>query len=255
MKEMLFINYRHSDFKDHLNDYAKKVKEIDTIIKNKSGRGNDYLGWFDYTDHLNKEEIEQIKKDAKYVRDNFEVLVVCGIGGSYLGARAAIEALGGLNRKDKLEIIFLGNTFSPTYTYQILDYLKDKKFAINVVSKSGTTTETAIAFRLLRNLLIEKIGKENAKKAIYATTDKEKGILKELCDKEGYQRYILPDDIGGRYSVFTPVGLFPLACAGYNIDVFLLGCKRGYYDFDDDELLENKAYQYACFRDYMYKNK
>lgn len=255
MKEMLFINYRHSDFKDHLNDYAKKVKEIDTIIKNKSGRGNDYLGWFDYTDHLNKEEIEQIKKDAKYVRDNFEVLVVCGIGGSYLGARAAIEALGGLNKKDKLEIIFLGNTFSPTYTYQILDYLKDKKFAINVVSKSGTTTETAIAFRLLRNLLIEKIGKENAKKAIYATTDKEKGILKELCDKEGYQRYILPDDIGGRYSVFTPVGLFPLACAGYNIDVFLLGCKRGYYDFDDDELLENKAYQYACFRDYMYKNK
>lgn len=256
MPELILLNLRHTDgFLDCMKEYEEKVVNIDKMIREKTGLGNDYLGWFDYPNTIDKNIVFKIKKDAEFVRENFDVLVVCGIGGSYLGARAAIEALGGLKREDKIEIIYMGNTFSPAYTAQILDYLKDKKFAINVVSKSGTTTETAIAFRLLRELLIAQVGEEEAKKAIFATTDKDKGALKELCDKYGYTRYDLPSNVGGRFSVFTPVGLFPIAVAGFDIELFLIGAKRGYYDFDDYHLNDNQAYEYACFRDYMYRKK
>ena len=225
------------------------------MINEKTGPGNDFLGWVDYPVNFDKEELERIKKGAKYVRDNFDILVVCGIGGSYLGAKSAIDALKGLKSDDKLEIIFMGQTFSPNYVAQVLDYLKGKKFAINVISKSGTTTETSISFRLLKELLESQIGKEAAKKAIYATTDKARGALKTLCNKEGYATYVLPDDVGGRYSVFTPVGTFPLACAGIDVDEFLKGAREAREYVNNDDLDNNNCYKYAVTRDYLYRNK
>lgn len=241
--------------KEILSSYKEDVKRINKMINEKSGPGNDFLGWVDYPVNYDKEELERIKKDAKYVRDNFDILVVCGIGGSYLGAKSAIDALKGLKSDDKLEIIFMGQTFSPNYVAQVLDYLKGKKFAINVISKSGTTTETSISFRLLKELLESQVGKEAARKAIYATTDKARGALKTLCNKEGYATYVLPDDVGGRYSVFTPVGTFPLACAGIDVDEFLKGAKEAREYVDNDDLDNNDCYKYAVTRDYLYRNK
>ncbi len=241
--------------KEILSSYKEDVKRINKMINEKSGPGNDFLGWVDYPVNYDKEELERIKKDAKYVRDNFDILVVCGIGGSYLGAKSAIDALKGLKSDDKLEIIFMGQTFSPNYVAQVLDYLKGKKFAINVISKSGTTTETSISFRLLKELLESQVGKEAAKKAIYATTDKARGALKTLCNKEGYATYVLPDDVGGRYSVFTPVGTFPLACAGIDVDEFLKGAREAREYVDNDDLDNNDCYKYAVTRDYLYRNK
>ena len=237
-----------------LKGYQKEVSRIHKMINEKTGPGNDYLGWADWPRDYNKEEVEQMVRCAKYVRENFDILVVCGIGGSYLGARAALEAINGLYSNDKLEVIFMGQTFSPNYIAQVLDYLKDKKFAINVISKSGTTTETSISFRLLKELLISQVGKEKARKAIFATTDKEKGALKSECVKEGYVTFTLPGDIGGRYSVLTPVGLFPLACAGIDINMMLTGAYQAREDFQDDRLENNICYQYACARDYFYRH-
>ena len=237
-----------------ISSYKEDVKRINKMIDDKSGAGNDFLGWVDWPVNFDKEELERIKKDAKYVRENFDILVVCGIGGSYLGAKSAIDALKGLKSNDKLEIIFMGQTFSPNYVAQVLDYLKGKNFAINVISKSGTTTETSISFRLLKELLESQIGKEKAKKAIYATTDKSRGALKTLCNIEGYATYVLPDDIGGRYSVFTAVGTFPLACAGIDVDAFLKGAYDARKDVDNDDLDNNDCYRYAVSRHYLYKN-
>ena len=240
--------------KEILDSYQNQVKKINAMINDKSGAGSDYIGWADWPVNYDKDELERIKKDAKYVRDNYEVLVVCGIGGSYLGARSALEALNGLKSDDKLEIIFMGQTFSPNYVAQVLNYLKDKNFAINVISKSGTTTETSISFRLLKELLEKKVGKEKARKAIFATTDKEKGALKTLATQEGYVTYVLPGDIGGRYSVFTAVGTFPLACAGIDVDALIKGAQKAREEFKDAPLKDNKCYQYAVMRDYMYRH-
>jgi len=240
--------------KKFIDEYQCSVSKINAMIDNKSGAGNDYLGWADWPVNYDKQEVKNILKDAKYVRDNFDVLVVCGIGGSYLGPRAAYEALKGLKNDDKLEILFLGNTFSPNYIAQIIKYLEGKKFAINCISKSGTTTETSISFRLLKNLLEEQVGKEASKKAIYCTTDKARGALKTLCNNEGYATYVLPDDIGGRYSVLTAVGLFPLACAGIDILALLEGAAQARNDFDNDDLKNNQCYQYAVARDYFYRH-
>ena len=237
-----------------IQSYDQKVKQINEMINNKTGQGNDYLGWADWPVNYDKEELARIKKDAQYVRDNFDVLVVCGIGGSYLGARSALEALNGLKSDDKLEIIFMGQTFSPNYVAQVMNYLKGKNFAINVISKSGTTTETSISFRLLKELLEKQVGKEKAKKAIYATTDKEKGALKTLCNNEGYATYVLPGDIGGRYSVFTAVGTFPLACAGIDVDKLIEGAQKAREEAKNLPLKENQCYQYAVMRDYMYRH-
>ena len=235
-----------------LKGYEKDVERINKMINDKSGQGNDYIGWADWPVNYDKEELARIKKDAQYVRDNFDILVVCGIGGSYLGARCALEALNGLKSDDKLEIIFMGQTFSPNYVAQVMDYLKGKNFAINVISKSGTTTETSISFRLLKELLEKQVGKEKARKAIYATTDKEKGALKTLCNNEGYATYVLPSDIGGRYSVFTAVGTFPLACAGADVDALLKGAQDARNDARNKTLKDNECYKYAVMRDYMY---
>ena len=237
-----------------LAGYEKQVATINEMIKNKTGAGNDFLGWVDWPVNYDKEELVRIKKDAQYVREHFDVLVVCGIGGSYLGARCALEALNGLKSPDKLEIIFMGQTFSPNYVAQVLDYLEDKNFAINVISKSGTTTETSISFRLLKELLETKVGKEKARKAIFATTDKARGALKTLCNNEGYATYVLPDDIGGRYSVFTAVGTFPLACACVDVEALLKGAAQARKEAESLPLKDNQCYQYAMMRDYMYRH-
>ncbi len=237
-----------------LSSYQKDVERINKMINEKTGPGNDFLGWVDWPVNYDKEDLKRIKKDDQYVRDHFDILVVCGIGGSYLGARAALEALNGLKSDDKLEVIFMGQTFSPNYVAQVLKYLEGKKFAINVISKSGTTTETSISFRLLKELLEKQIGKEASKKAIYATTDKEKGALKTLCNQEGYATYVLPGNIGGRYSVLTAVGLFPLAAAGIDVEAMLLGAKEAREAYDSVDLKNNLCYRYAVTRDYMLRH-
>ena len=237
-----------------IKSYQKDVERINKMIDEKTGPGNDFLGWVDWPVNYDKEEVQRIKKDAQYVRDHFDILVVCGIGGSYLGARCALEALNGLKSDDKLEIIFMGQTFSPNYVSQVLKYLEGKNFAINVISKSGTTTETSISFRLLKELLEKQVGKEAAKKAIYATTDKEKGALKTLCNQEGYATYVLPGNIGGRYSVLTAVGLFPLAAAGIDIEAMLKGAAEAREAYDSTDLDKNICYRYAITRDYMLRH-
>ena len=241
----------------HENDilaYQEEVNRINEMINKRTGPGNDYLGWADWPVNYDKEELERMIKDANYVRDHFDILVVCGIGGSYLGARAALEALNGLKSDDKMEIIFMGQTFSPNYVAQVMKYLEGKRFAINVISKSGTTTETSISFRLLKELLEKQIGKAAAQKAIYATTDKEKGALKTLCNQEGYATYVLPSDIGGRFSVLTAVGLFPLAVAGINIKAMLEGAQEARELYNSTDLQKNICYRYAVMRDYMLKH-
>lgn len=252
---MIKVNDKHILNSVDYKKYQDSVSKINEMIDKNEGAGNDYTGWVKYPSEFDKVEFEAIKKYAKYVRDNFEVLVVCGIGGSYLGARAALEALNGLKSNDKLEIIFLGQTFSSDYVYDVLRYLENKKFAINVISKSGTTTETAIAFRLVKELLEKKIGVEAARKAIFATTDASKGALRELSNKEGYVTFNLPGNIGGRYSVFTAVGLFPLACANIDIDALMNGAKKAQNDCKNPLIEQNPAYKYAVLRDYFYRNK
>ena len=187
-------------------------------------------------------------KAAEKIRNSCDVFLVCGIGGSYLGARAVIEMVNGLYANKKPEIIFVGNTFSSTYIAQVLDYIKDKEVCLNVISKSGTTTETALAFRLFKQVLEEKYGKEGAKERIVATTDKARGTLKAIADKEGYDTYVIPDDIGGRFSVITPVGLLPIAVAGIDVVSLMAGLKKAYDDFATPDLDKNPAYAYAVAR-------
>jgi glucose-6-phosphate isomerase len=241
--------------KEDLVDFkasAAKVKEIDSVIKNKTGLGNGFLGWLDRPTNYNKEEVARIKKKSSEFIANYDTLVVCGIGGSYLGARAAIEALTG-QYGSKMEIIYLGNTLDPNYIDETIEHLKTKKFAVCVISKSGTTTETSVSFRILKEILEEKYGKDYARKSIVAVTDKAKGALKTLATKEGYETYVLPDDIGGRYSVLTAVGLFPIACAGIDIEALLKGAKEAQKQYDDPNIETNDAYKYALERNYLYQ--
>ena len=251
---MIKLDLNHEMNEEIISSYQEKVNVINKMIDEKTGPGNDFLGWVDWPVDYDKEELVRLLRDAQYVRDHFDILVVCGIGGSYLGARAALEALKGLKSDDKMEIIFMGQTFSPNYVSQILKYLEGKNFAINVISKSGTTTETSISFRLLKELLEKQVGKEAAQKAIYATTDKEKGALKTLCNQEGYATYVLPGNIGGRYSVLTAVGLFPLAVAGIDVQAMLEGAAEARKAYDNNDLKNNLCYRYAVTRDYMYRH-
>jgi glucose-6-phosphate isomerase len=230
--------------------YKDKVAEIDKVIREKTGAGNDYLGWLDWPVNYDKAELAKIKDSAKYVRENYDVLIVCGIGGSYLGARAAIEAINGFHAK-KPEIIFMGQTLDPTYIEETIDYLKDKKFAVNVISKSGTTTETSVSFRILREMLEKNFGTEMARKSIFATTDANNGALLSLSKQEGYTRFVLPADIGGRYSVQTAVGLFPIACAGIDPEEILLGSAKAREDTMNPDIECNEAYKYAVIRHEM----
>ncbi|MDR1697973.1 MAG: glucose-6-phosphate isomerase [Erysipelotrichaceae bacterium] len=250
---MIRINLDYLKEQPQFDTYQERIKKIHQGMNDLSLPGNDFLGWATLPLNLDHNEIEQIKKTAQEIRSRVDILVVVGIGGSYLGARAVIEALNGLRPlAKKPEIIFLGQTFSSTYTAQVLSYLQGKKFAINVISKSGTTTETSIAFRLVRNLLISQVGKDAARNLIVATTDKNKGVLRNLSLKEGYQMFVLPENIGGRYSVFTPVGLLPIAVAGINIDDLLAGALNGYQRYNNADL-ESAANRYAITRNALYQ--
>lgn len=252
---MIKVDLSHTVQSIPLEAYCHDVKMINKMIKEKTGKGNDFLGWTTWPKDYDKEEFARMLKAAKEIQDNYEVLVVAGIGGSYLGARCAIEALNGLFPTNKTKVIYVGNTLSSNYVAQVLNYLKDKKFAINVISKSGTTTETSVAFRLLKELLISQVGEEKAYKAIYATTDKARGALITEAKANGYQTFVIPDDIGGRYSVITPVGLLPIAVAGCDIEALMKGTYDAMVDFDNEDVLTNPCYQYAVARHYLYNNE
>ncbi|MDY4808632.1 MAG: glucose-6-phosphate isomerase [Bulleidia sp.] len=238
----------HGLLKEDILSYQDKVTELHSAIRNRTGAGNDFMGWVEWPVSYDKEEFERILKVAEKVKDKAEVLVVCGIGGSYLGARAAIEMIQGMYSDCKTEVVFVGNTFSSTYVSQVLNHIKDKSVILNVISKSGTTTETALAFRVLRDFMEKKYGKEEARERIIATTDKARGALKTLADQEGYETFVIPDDIGGRYSVITPVGLVPMAIMGIDIRKVFEGLNDAYNDLNTADLTKNPAYQYAVAR-------
>lgn len=237
-----------------LKDYeAKALEAFDTLIA-KSGEGNDFLGWIERPTDYDKEEFDRIKKAAERIRTNSDVLVSIGIGGSYLGIKAVDVALDKYFSSDrKVKLIYAGNQLSGEYLVELLDYLKDVDYCLNVISKSGTTTEPAIAFRFLKEAIEDKYGKEEAKARIFATTDSKKGALKELADAEGYETFVVPDDIGGRFSVISAVGLLPLAAAGVDIDAFMAGFKKG-QDLYTEKSFDNPAIKYAAVRNMLNAN-
>ena len=238
---------------DNIENYEQKALEAFATLINKDGEGNDFLGWIDRPVDYDKEEFERIKKAAAKIRENSDVLVSIGIGGSYLGIKAVEVACDSyFSSKRDTEIIYAGNQLSGQYLVELLDYLKDKDYSLNVISKSGTTTEPAIAFRVLKEALEEKYGKEEAKNRIFATTDRKKGALKELANAEGYESFVVPDDIGGRFSVISAVGLLPLAVAGIDIDDFMAGFAAGRDKYTVNSF-ENDAIKYAAIRNMLHE--
>lgn len=238
---------------EEIKDYEKKALAARDKLLNKTGDGKEFLGWVDYPNNFDQDEFCRIKKAAIKIRQTSDVLVVIGIGGSYLGAKAVCDALKPyFSNEKKLEIIYAGNNLSSTYMNQLLNYLKKKEFSVNVISKSGTTTEPAIAFRLIRGLLEEKYGKK-AKERIYATTDKEKGALRTLATKEGYETFIVPDDIGGRYSWFTAVGLLPICASGIDLDALMKGASLASKECKTLAYQKNSALLYAAIRNLLYQ--
>ena len=232
-----------------------QVEAAHNQLEAKTGPGNDFLGWMYLPRDYDKEEFARIKEAAAKIREDSDVLVVAGIGGSYLGARAVIEAVKG-QFHNELEngpkIYFCGNSISPTYLNNIINLCKGKRFSINVISKSGTTTETSLAFRVLRELLEKEMGVEEANKRIYATTDRAKGTLKQVADAQGWPTFVVPDDVGGRYSVLTAVGLLPIACAGIDIDALMQGAADARERFSVCSK-DNDAYRYAMTRNILYR--
>ena len=228
------------------------------LLLSKSGAGNDYLGWIDLPVDYDKEEFARIKKAAEKIKSDSDVLVVIGIGGSYLGARAAIEFLGhnffnsvSKDLRKAPEIYFVGNSISSNYLAGLVDVIGDRDFSVNIISKSGTTTEPAIAFRVFKKMLEEKYGKAEAAKRIYATTDKAKGALKKLADAEGYEEFVVPDDVGGRFSVLTAVGLLSIAVSGVDIDELMAGAASARKRCIENDFDNNDAMQYAALRNIM----
>lgn len=236
-------------------EVEKEVLKAQETLKSKQGLGNDYLGWLELPVTYDHREVCRIKQAAGRIQEHSDILLAVGIGGSYLGARSAIELFKPYFGAGKgCEVIFVGNQMSGSYMHELLDYIKDKDYSINVISKSGTTTEPAIAFRILQKALVDKYGKEEAKKRIFATTDKAKGALKTLADAEGYETFVVPDDVGGRFSVLTPVGLLPIAASGVDIDQMLQGAKEAYLDLTSHETVEtNGALAYALVRNLLYR--
>ena len=242
---------------EEVTSMEKIALQAKETLVSKSGAGNDYLGWIDLPVDYDKEEFARIKKAAEKIKSDSDVLVVIGIGGSYLGARAAIEFLqhtfyNGLSKKTRKapEIYFAGNSISGTYLQHLIDVIGDRDFSVNVISKSGTTTEPAIAFRVFKSLLEKKYGKDAAKR-IYATTDKAKGALKKLATEEGYETFVVPDDVGGRFSVLTAVGLLPIAASGADIDALMQGAADGRRQALEADFAENDALQYAAIRNIL----
>ena len=251
-KALPFIN--QAEF-DGMRDFVGAAHKM---LHNKTGAGNDFLGWVDLPVNYDKEEFARIKKAAEKIRSDSDVLVVIGIGGSYLGARAAIEMLSNSfynslddSKRNGPKIYYAGNSISSTYLKDLLEAVDGKDISVNVISKSGTTTEPAIAFRVFKDLLEKKYGKEEAKGRIFATTDKARGALKTLADEEGYETFVIPDDVGGRYSVLTAVGLLPIAAAGIDIDAMMKGAQDAREEYSEPDLDKNACYQYAVARNLL----
>lgn len=242
---------------NELKEMQPMVTAADKVLRDGTGAGADFRGWIDLPINYDKEEFARIKKAAKKIQNDSEVLIGIGIGGSYLGAQAAIEFLNsafyGRDKSDYPTVVFCGNSISGSYLYDLIEWLGDKDFSINIISKSGTTTEPSIAFRVLKEKLIQKYGKEEAVKRIYATTDRQKGALKTEADAEGYEKFVVPDDIGGRFSVLSAVGLLPIAVAGGDIDEMMKGAAdaRAAYTDPDDE--GDNPYKYAAIRNILYR--
>ena len=236
---------------------APYVKTAHEMLHAGTGLGNDFIGWLHLPTDYDKEEFARIKAAAEKIKKNTDVFVVIGIGGSYLGARAAIEFLKSPNynalAKDVPQVYFTGNSISSNALSELIEICEGKDVSINMISKSGTTTEPAIAFRVFRELLEKKYGKEGARERIFCTTDKAKGTLKELATKEGYETFVVPDDVGGRFSVLTAVGLLPIAVAGADIDALMAGAAKAESDFDNSDLMTNDCYKYAALRNILYR--
>ena len=259
------LNFNYQFAKNFFNENELKqikpyVELANEVLTSKSGAGSDFLGWVDLPENYDKDEFARIKKAAEKIKNDSEVLIVIGIGGSYLGAKAAIEFLSHSfynnlpkDKRKTPEIYFAGTNMSGVYLQHLIEVVGDRDFSVNVISKSGTTTEPAIAFRVFKKILEEKYGKEEAAKRIYATTDKEKGALKTLAAAEGYETFVVPDNVGGRFSVLTAVGLLPIAAAGINIDDLMAGAKDAMNDFANKNMDENQALQYAAVRNILHR--
>ena len=259
------LNFNYQFAKNFFNENELKqikpyVELANEVLTSKTGAGNDFLGWVDLPENYDKDEFDRIKKAAEKIKNDSEVLIVIGIGGSYLGAKAAIEFLSHSfynnlpkDKRKTPEIYFAGTNMSGVYLQHLIEVVGDRDFSVNVISKSGTTTEPAIAFRVFKKMLEEKYGKEKAAKRIYATTDKAKGALKTLATAEGYETFVVPDNVGGRFSVLTAVGLLPIAAAGINIDDLMAGAKAAMNDFANKNMDENQALQYAAVRNILHR--
>ena len=249
LNEKFLTGFVSSEELDYLKPFAKASHKL---LINGEGAGNDFHGWVKLPENYDQEEFARIKVAAEKIKKNSDILVVIGIGGSYLGARAAIEfvksPLYNNLKKDTPDIYFAGNNISPTALIELLSICEGRDISVNVISKSGTTTEPAIAFRVFKSLLVEKYGTEGAKERIFVTTDKARGTLKQFSDKAGYETFVVPDDVGGRYSVLTAVGLLPIACAGIDIDELMNGAAAAMKDFESDDMDKNIAIKYAAIR-------
>ena len=241
----------------HIKD---QVESAHQLLQEGGGPGSDFLGWLNLPTDYDRDEFTRIKQAAEKIKGNSEILIVIGIGGSYLGAKAALDFLNHsfyneLPQEDRTtpQIFFAGNSISSTYLKDLVELVGDRDFSVNVISKSGTTTEPAIAFRVFKHLLEKKYGKDEARNRIFATTDKSKGALKTVADEEGYETFVIPDDVGGRFSVLTPVGLLPIAVSGADIDQLMAGAQAASQDFANPNLEDNQAYQYAALRNILYR--
>ncbi|CNE41549.1 TPA: glucose-6-phosphate isomerase [Streptococcus agalactiae] len=246
---------------EHELDYLQpQVSAADAFLRQGIGPGSDFLGWMDLPENYDKEEFSRIQKAAEKIKSDSEVLVVIGIGGSYLGAKAAIDFLNNhfanlqtAEERKAPQILYAGNSISSTYLADLVEYVQDKEFSVNVISKSGTTTEPAIAFRVFKELLVKKYGQEEANKRIYATTDKVKGAVKVEADANNWETFVVPDNVGGRFSVLTAVGLLPIAASGADITALMEGANAARKDLSSDKISENIAYQYAAVRNVLYR--
>ena len=257
------VNFEYTRvFEKNVMKYAKQVAEIHKKLHEKADNEKEFCGWLNLPTDYDKDEFEKIKKAAKKIQSNSDILLVIGIGGSYLGARAVIESLTNTfyNMQDKSirktpQILYVGNNLSTNYINDLIDYIGDKDISINVISKSGTTTEPAIAFRIFREIMENKYSLKEARSRIYVTTDANKGALKELAKKEKYTTFVIPDNVGGRYSVLTAVGLLPIAVAGININELMEGARIAQDRYSDDNLKYNECYKYAVIRNILYEKE
>ena len=242
---------------DELERFLPRLHKAHEMLTDGTGEGSDFLGWLTLPDNVDMEELNSIKLSGKKIRENSEVLVVIGIGGSYLGARAAIEFLKGSfpnqHKENAPEVYFVGNNLSTDYINEVIDILAERDFSINVISKSGSTTEPAVAFRIFKELIEKKYGREEARERIFVTTDKSRGALKNLSDNAGYETFVIPDDIGGRFSLLTAVGLLPMTVAGIDIDAVLCGAKKAADELISTRDFKNPAWMYVACRNIMYE--